>query len=254
VAWIPEAWHERPGRDRQRDQHPRGHAAPADGHREDADRGEGRREPGEPQVVGVEDRDDHDAEKVVDHGEGEQERAQRRGQAPPEDGQHRDRERDVGGHGDGPAAQRAAAQVDQRVDPRGHGHAADRREDRDDRRRGPAQLAVDHLALELETDDEEEDRQQAVGRPLGERQVEVQRRGADDQAAQRGVPVAPGGVRPAERDDRAHRQQDRAGVLGAQVVREVALAARRQPGEQAPGSPPHRRAGSRQRTSAADRA
>lgn len=72
--------HGAPGCDRERDEHPGGHAAPADQDREDRDRGEGRPEPRELQAIRVEDRDDHDPEEVVDHGEREQEGAQRSGQ------------------------------------------------------------------------------------------------------------------------------------------------------------------------------
>ena len=143
--------------------------------------------------LGVEDRDDDDGQQVVDHGEGEQEGAQRARQVGADHRQDGEGEGDVGGRRDRPAAQRAvrAAEVEQHEEQRGHGHAADRR---GDRQRGPARLAQvagDELALELEARDEEEDRQQAVGRPGAERQVQVQRR-----RARRGCRAAPRRPRP----------------------------------------------------------
>ena len=55
------------------------------------------------QVVGEEHRDDHDRDEVVDDGERQQERPQRGRQVGADDGQHRQRERDVGGGRDRPA-------------------------------------------------------------------------------------------------------------------------------------------------------
>src|SRR5699024_10899164 len=100
---------------------------------------------------------------------------------------------------------------------------------------GPPQLAVDQLALELEPDDEEEDREQAVRRPLREREIEMQRRGPDDDPAEPAVRVAPRRVRPRERDDRAEQQQRGARVLRTQRVRDVAE--RAGPGFAEEGSP-----------------
>ena len=70
-------------------------------------------------------------------------------------------------------------EVDPDVDGGGHDHPADGRRDR---QRGPArvaQIARDELALEFQPDDEEEDRQQPVGRPLRNAQVQMQRLGAE---------------------------------------------------------------------------
>ena len=57
-------------------------------------------------VVGEEHRDDRDRAEVVDHGEGQQERPQRRRQVRAHDGQHGEREGDVGRHRDGPTGLR----------------------------------------------------------------------------------------------------------------------------------------------------
>ena len=63
---------------------------------------------------------------------------------------------------------------DGEVDSGGDDHAADRGDHRQHGLGGPAQLADDELALELEAGDEEEDRQQPVRRPGGQVEVEVQ--------------------------------------------------------------------------------
>ena len=133
------------------------------------------RGPGD-EAVGVEDGDDDDGEQVVDHCQGQQESTQRRGQMGRQHRQHRERKRDVGGGGYGPADQVlgvAAGEVDRHEDGRGHQHAADRRQDRQG---GPAwipQITGGELALELQSDDEEKDRQQAVRGPRGDREVQM---------------------------------------------------------------------------------
>jgi hypothetical protein len=143
---------------------------------------------------GVEDGDDDDGEQVVDHRQGQQERTQRGRQVGGQHRQHRECERDVGGRGHGPAEQIlrvAAGQVDPHEDRRGRQHAADRRQDRQGGAACIAQIAGDELALELQSDDEEEDRQQAVGRPRRDAQPQVQRFGADRELGHRLIGVRP---------------------------------------------------------------
>jgi hypothetical protein len=103
-----------------------------------------------------------------------------------DDRQHRQRKRDVGGGRDGPAAQRVAscAGGDQEVEHRGRSHAPDCRGDGQRRPARVPQVTGDELALELQADDEEEDRQQAVRRPGGQREVQMERRRTDPQVAQ----------------------------------------------------------------------
>ena len=70
-------------------------------------------------LLGVEDGDDADGEKVIHHRQGQQEQAQGAGEVRPDDGEHGDGERDVGGGGDRPTAQGLRmAPVDRRVDQR----------------------------------------------------------------------------------------------------------------------------------------
>ena len=98
------------------------------------------------------------------------------GQMRADDREHREGERDVGGRRDRPAvARRAVVPGHREVEQRGHDHAADGGDDRQRRRRRGAQRADHELALELEPGDEEEDGEQAVGRPRLQGQVEVQR-------------------------------------------------------------------------------
>ena len=66
-------------------------------------------------------------------------------------------------------ARPAPPSVERDVDDRRHDHAADRRDDRQHRLARLGQLADDDLALDLEPDDEEEERHQPVVDPVLER-------------------------------------------------------------------------------------
>ena len=125
------------------------------------------------------------------------------------------------------------AGVERDVDQRGHDHAADRGGDRQRRAARVAQVTGDELALELQPGDEEEDRQQPVGGPLGQRQVQVQRRRPDPQVAERGVRVAPRRVRPDQREHGGRDQQDPADGLRTQDVADPADLRPAPPREQA---------------------
>ena len=96
--------------------------------------------------------------------------------------QHAEGEGDVGRHRDAPAARSGSPGADDgEVDQRRQHRAAD---GRGDRQRGPAdrrQLADEHLALDLEADDEEEDRHQPVVDPVEQRQRERDVADADGQ-------------------------------------------------------------------------
>ena len=72
--------------------------------RERHDRDECCEEPDDLEVVGEEERDDRDGQQVVDDREGQQERPKRRRQVGADDGEDREREGDVSGGRDGPAA------------------------------------------------------------------------------------------------------------------------------------------------------
>lgn len=160
---------------------------------EDHQAGDGQAERQKVDLRGEEDRDDQDREEVVDDGEGEQEGAQRGGQGCADHGEYGEREGDVGGGGDRPALERAAADaVDREVDDRRHRHPAERGDHGESGGLGVTELAGDQFALELDTGDEEEDREQPVGGPVLEGQVQAQRGRSQVEAADRLVALAEG--------------------------------------------------------------
>lgn len=134
---------------------------------------DGSTEGGEVDGLGEEDRDDQNREQVVDDGERQQEGAQGGRQRRPDDGEHGEREGDVGGGGHGPSAERATAgDIDERVHERGNGHPAHRRDHRQHRGLRILQIPRDQLALELDPRDEEEHGEQPVGRPVLDGEIE----------------------------------------------------------------------------------
>ena len=116
----------------------------------------------------------------------------------------------------------AIDRVDGHEDARRHDHAADRCSRRDHRLADLRERAEDELVLELEPDDEEEHRQQAVGRPDSQREVEVQRDWADLEVHEGEVRVGPRGVGPHQCDCRGDQQQHAADGLVAQALAEIA--------------------------------
>ena len=102
----------------------------------------------------------------------------------------------------------------------GDEHSAHRGDDRQRRPPDVAEVACDELALELQPGDEEEDREQAVGRPGGQGQVQVQGARPDHEVTEVVVRLRPGTVRPDDRDDGPEEQQQATGGLGAQDARD----------------------------------
>jgi hypothetical protein len=74
-------------------------------------------------------------------------------------------------------------EVDDHVDERRHDDTADGSGDRHDGGAHVAELAGDELLFQLETDDEEEDREQPVGRPGPDAEVQVQTLGPEGEIA-----------------------------------------------------------------------
>ena len=228
----PGAVDERPRREGQWQEQPPVGDAVLDQRREDAQRDHGRQQREQLEVGGEEDGDDGDRDEVVDDRQGEQERPQRRGQGGPDDGQHGEREGDVGRGGDRPAAGGVA------VGPQHHhgdeedqsreDDPADGREHGDGGLGARAQVPDEELALELEPGDEEEDRQQAVGRPVPHGEPQVAPLRPEVGVAQRRVGVAPRAVGEEHGRDRREEQEGPAGRLGAQGARdELRLGPRR---------------------------
>ncbi|MDT4829790.1 hypothetical protein FQZ97_632220 [compost metagenome] len=115
----------------------------------------------------IEQRNDDDGAQVVQDRQRGQEDLQRRRHAAAQQRQDTQREGDVGRGGNGPAAQRGgAAGVDQHVNERRHRHAAQRRDAWQHDAAGAAQLAVQHFALDLQPDQQEEHGHQAVVDPM----------------------------------------------------------------------------------------
>ena len=189
-------------------------------------------QPQELHCLRVEHGDDRDGDEVIDDGEGEQEGPQRARQVRADDGEHRQSEGDVGGRGDGPTPQHptdvgAAVASGEREhgDDEQHGgqdDAADRGRDRQRRLAAVGEVPGDELTLQLDAGDEEEDREQPVGRPRAEGEIEVQRRRADDGVAQRRIRLSPRRIGPDERGDRSDEQDGATDGLGAEQVGDVA--------------------------------
>ena len=119
------------------------------------------------QMFGIERGDDHDGAEIVDDGERGEEHLERVRHPRSEQRQHAKGEGDVGGGGNGPAAPIAAIlEVDGHEHERRRQHAAERRDQRQRASRPRVELAFEHLALDLEPDQQEEDGHQAVIDPM----------------------------------------------------------------------------------------
>ena len=146
------------GRDRQ-------HAAAVE-HRQRDHRSRGDRQRDRRKLVGVGHRDDGDGAEVVEDREGEQEHFQPDRHPAADQGQHAERECNVGRGGDRPAADRdGVTPVAKGIDPRGQQHAAQRGDGRQRDLRRVGQVAFQHLPLELEPHQQEEHRHQPVVDP-----------------------------------------------------------------------------------------
>ena len=139
-------------------------------------------------------------------------------------GKHREGERDIGGDRHCPAAEVlgvAGGQIDRDVDACWDDHSPDCGGDGQRGTRGVAKVARDELALELQSDDEEEDRQQAVSSPRRHAQVQVQRFRSDRELRHRAIGLRPRRIRPCQRGARGHQQQHSADSLLSQDLRET---------------------------------
>ena len=161
-------------------------------------------------LFGVEQCDhQHRAEVVGDGQRGEEDLEPER-HAPAEQGEHAERESDVGGHRDAPASRARPASVERHVDPCRHCHPTRRGNERKRRPPGRGQLAMQQLVLYLQPDGEEEQHHQPVIDPMMDRLGED---GAAHAELQFGMPqplprCMPGQVGSGHRDDRAQHQQD----------------------------------------------
>jgi hypothetical protein len=108
---------------------------------------------------------------VLDHRKSEEKGSQRHGQVSADDRQDSQGERDVGCDRDRPTLERAVANtgVERNVDQRGHDHPTNGSGDWQCRPSWIAQVAGNELALKFQPRDEEENREQPVSGPLGQR-------------------------------------------------------------------------------------
>ena len=127
---------------------------PRAGQRQDADR------------IGIGDGDDRHRAHVVNDRDGGQQQLERRRHARSEQRQHADREGDVGRGGDRPAGlQSRRIARDEQEDERRHRHPRDRGDERQPPPVGAGQPATDELPLDLQPDEQEEQRHQPVVDP-----------------------------------------------------------------------------------------
>ena len=234
-----------PGDQSERDQQPPRAHPPLHEHSEHRNRNDGQGQPADGEVVGEEHRDDRDGQQVIDDRECEQEGPQCLGQVAADHGQHGQSEGDVRGRGDRPA--RAVAVPGGRVDPQVEQgrdrHPSEGGRDRQRRAARIAQIARDELALELQPGDEEEDRQQPVGCPGTQRQVEMQRRRAHTGLAHCLVGVAPWRVCPHQRHECSRHEQRAADRFLTQDLCESCALAGAEQTEQPCGPPGPSRCG-----------
>ena len=142
--------------------------------REQRQRQQRQQQPLQVQVLGVEQRDHGDRQQVVDHGQGQQEGAQRGRQVGGDDGENGQREGDVGGGGDGPALRAGARRAMAKYTSAGTIMPPTAAAIGTTARFGIAQVAGHELPFEFQPGDEEEDRQQPVGGPGGQGQIQMQ--------------------------------------------------------------------------------
>ncbi|OIQ67668.1 hypothetical protein GALL_507500 [mine drainage metagenome] len=119
---------------------------------------------------GIEHRNDEDCAHVVENGEGEQEDLERGRHAFADQCQHAHRKGDVGSRRNRPTLRgvRVAA-VERRVDQRGHRHAPKRGHTGKHHIARVLELALQHLSLQFQPDQEEEHRHQPVVDPKDQR-------------------------------------------------------------------------------------
>jgi hypothetical protein len=124
----------------------------------------------------------------------------------PEQGQHADREGDVGGGGDRPAGEQIALPpVAPGVHQRRRQHAAERGDGRQQRAAAGRELAHQEFPLDLEPDQQEEHGHEAVVDPVQQVLGQLERRDTDGHVAQQ----RPGVVRTQRRVRDQHGQHHR---------------------------------------------
>ena len=202
--------------DRERPQPPDARA-PHRIHRRRDDRRCGERGPIEP--CGIGDRDDRDGAEIVGDRHARQEQLEARRRAAAEQREDSDRKGDIGRRRDRPAANEIAGPRDRDIDDGRQRHADGGSDQRQTTARGIAQIAFQPLALDLQPDEQEEDRHQAVIHP----EVQIGRPMDRKRSGRKMEEVAIGIAPPAIGDDqrqrgRADQQQSPRRLAGEEVA------------------------------------
>jgi hypothetical protein len=177
-----------------------------DGHREQ----EGQRL----EVVREEEGDQQDRDQIVDDREGEQEGADPGGQPSPDEREHPQREGDVGRGRDRPTVRHARLANDQQEDDRGNDDTAHCRDARHERLAGTVQLAMSEFVAQFYRGQEEEHREEAVGHPMPDAEVEAEERYRQVRIAGRGECRPHRTVREHKTEDRRAQKQEGRVTLG----------------------------------------
>jgi len=175
-------------------------------------------------VLGEEDADDQHRAEIIDDRQGGEEDLQTGRRAAAEQGEHAYGKGDVGGHRDRPADHGRRAMRQRHIDQGRHDHAPDSGGGRQRGLAHGAQLAEQHLALDLESDQQEEDGHQAVVDPV----VQVVADGQPGNGhAEVEVPEVVESRRPRRvgreqgQDHRGHQNQAAASRAGESAMQEV---------------------------------
>ena len=132
------------------------------------------------EVIGVEDRDNADCDQVVDHSQGQQEDAHRRGEESTHGGEHGHRKRNIGCGGDSPAVQcGGAGEVQCRIDNCGHCNTTKGGRNRNNSGGRRLEVTNHEFLLQLQAGEEEENNEQTVCRPGSDAHLQVVEAGDD---------------------------------------------------------------------------
>jgi len=164
----------------------------------------------------VEDCDDEDCAHVIDDGQREQKDPQGWRHTLSQQGENADRERDVGGRRDAPPPGGGMPEVERREDARRN--SADGGRQRKGSSPRLAELTSVNLPMDLESNDEEEDRHHAVVDPEVQISLEGERTElhAEGEVPKRAMALAPGRIRPGECDRGGGEKKDSARGLDGQ--------------------------------------
>ncbi|OJX68971.1 MAG: hypothetical protein BGO94_10300 [Micrococcales bacterium 72-143] len=162
--------------------------------------------------------DDADRDEVVEHREGEEEGPHAPREAPPEQREHAERERDVGRRGDRPSDVLRRVAHEREVEQCGDDDAARRGDRGRERLARGVELATGELVPQLDRRDEEEYGEQSVRDPVPGGEVEHAQSGVRMRVAEREHRGPPRRVGCDEPERRGGRQHHRCRAFGAEKL------------------------------------